>query len=142
MNTLLHGNPWDEGGPVAFNSPWWIRAHWGRAFEILELCPNVSGEGEIGHGYVLARKLPVSLREEDLKRLEPDEPREIAALEHQVRQLVDETLRIRRSFEDQQRRLGELDALVDRQGQELRDVFASKSWRLTAPLRSIQRRRR
>ena len=37
MNPLLHGFPWDKGGPLAFNSPWWIRAHWGRAFEIVQL---------------------------------------------------------------------------------------------------------
>src|SRR5262249_12076302 len=35
MNPLLHGFPWDNGGPLAFNSPWWLRAHWGRAFDIV-----------------------------------------------------------------------------------------------------------
>ncbi|MDX6602252.1 MAG: hypothetical protein QOF13_1454, partial [Solirubrobacterales bacterium] len=40
-NSLLHGHPWELGGPVTFNSPWWIRAHWGRAFEILELRPSI-----------------------------------------------------------------------------------------------------
>jgi SAM-dependent methyltransferase len=145
MNTLLHGNPWDEGGPVAFNSPWWIRAHWGRAFEILELCPQVDDGEKIGHGYVLARKRPVSLSEEDLKRLEPDEPREIAALKHQVRQLVEETVRIRRGFEAQQGELEELRALrplVERQQRELHEALSSRSWRLTAPLRALQNRRR
>ncbi len=142
MNTLMHGNPWDEGGPVAFNSPWWIRAHWGRAFEILEICPNVGEGDQIGHGYVLARKRPVSLTEEDLKRLEPDEPREIRALEHQVRQLIDETMRIRAGFEDQQHRLGEQQAHIEQQQSKLHEVLTSRSWRLTAPLRAWQQRRR
>jgi SAM-dependent methyltransferase len=142
MNTLMHGNPWDEGGPVAFNSPWWIRAHWGRAFEILELCPNLAAGEQIGHGYVLGRKLPVSLSEEDLKRFEPDEPREIRALEHQVRQLVDETTRIRAGFLDQQRRLGEQQAKIERQQRELHEALTSRSWRLTSPLRALQERRR
>lgn len=142
MNTLLHGNPWDEGGPVAFNSPWWIRAHWGRAFEILELCPNIGQGEQIGHGYVLARKLPVSLTEEDLKRPEPDEPRELRALEHQVQQLVDETMRIRAGFEDQQRRLEEQGALLEQRHRELHDVLTSRSWRLTEPLRAWRGRRR
>ena len=27
-------NPLDSGGPFVFHSEWWLREHWGRAFEI------------------------------------------------------------------------------------------------------------
>ena len=35
MNVLGYGRPWQAGGPMVLHSEWWIRAHWGRAFEIL-----------------------------------------------------------------------------------------------------------
>jgi SAM-dependent methyltransferase len=94
MNTLMHGNPWDHGGPIAFNSPWWIHAHWGRAFEIVELRPRIDSENA-SHGCVLLRKKSVQLDEGDLIRLEPDEPREITALQHQIVQQRQETLQLR-----------------------------------------------
>jgi SAM-dependent methyltransferase len=120
MNPLMHGYSWDRGGPIAINSPWWIRAHWGRAFDIVELAPRI-GEGVPSHGIVLARKKPVQLTVEDLTRLEPDEPREMKALFHHVEQLADEVER--------------LHVAGNRQYDELQAVMASSSWKLTAPLR-------
>ncbi len=133
MNPLLHGNSWDLGGPVAFNSEWWIRAHWGRAFEIVSFRPHDGGEPAQGHGIVLMRKKPVALTVADLLALEPDEPREIAALQHNVEQLRDDTLRLRRS-------LAEKDRQVAEQQQILEDMVSSPSWKLTAPLRLAKRR--
>ncbi len=95
MNALVHGHPWDEGGPITLHSPWWIRAHWGRAFEILELRPKIAAGSEPTQGIVLMRKKPVELTIEDLQRIEPDEPREITAMQHHIRQLRDETIRLR-----------------------------------------------
>src|SRR6266566_5940336 len=37
MNVLRPGHSWDLGGPMVLHSPWWIRAHWGRAFDIVDL---------------------------------------------------------------------------------------------------------
>jgi SAM-dependent methyltransferase len=34
MNVLNAGRSWDRGGPSVLLSPWWIREHWGQAFEI------------------------------------------------------------------------------------------------------------
>src|SRR3712207_8661275 len=34
MTVLGYGHPWEAGGPMVLHSEWWIRAHWGRAFEI------------------------------------------------------------------------------------------------------------
>jgi SAM-dependent methyltransferase len=132
MNALQYGHPWDEGGPMTFNSPWWIRAHWGRAFEILELKPHGGADQPAGHGLALMRKRPVSLTIEQLEELEPGEPREILALQHNIDQLHDETLRLRG-------KIGELERERDRTGrrdQQLDELMASRSWRMTAPLRS------
>lgn len=95
MNALMHGHPWDQGGPITFHSPWWIRAHWGRAFEVLELRPKLAAGPAPSHGIVLMRKKPVELTAEDLHRVEPGEPREITAMQHHIRQLRDETVHLR-----------------------------------------------
>jgi SAM-dependent methyltransferase len=144
MNPLLHGHPWDEGGPITLSSSWWIRAHWGRAFDIVELKPHSGGEPPTGHGLILARKKPVDgLTVEGLKALEPDEPREITALQHHTEQLRDETIRLR----------AEIGRLKSERGREatksedlaiyreqLRKIEGSRSWRLTAPLRDAAHR--
>ncbi len=108
MNTLCAGNAWDLGGPTTFLSQWWLRAHWGRAFEVLELWPYMAPEPRrptaadppMGHGMILLRRKPVRLTVQDLVRLEPDEPREIRALQHNVRQLRNETVELRRQQND------------------------------------------
>ena len=135
MNPLMHGYPWDRGGPIAINSPWWIRAHWGRAFEIVELLPVVE-EGAASHGIVVGRKKPVSLTEEDLTRLEPDEPREILALQHHVEQLATESERLRVAHDTLEARLKGQEPRL----RELEELKASSSWRLTEPLRAAKRR--
>jgi len=135
MNTLMHGFRWDKGGPIAINSPWWIRAHWGRAFEIVELLPVVE-EGVPSHGIVLARKRPATLTVAKLTELEPDEPREVNALRHHVEQIADETKRLRIAHDIQADQLEELQAVRE----ELGRMGESLSWRLTAPLRALKRR--
>ncbi len=129
MNHLLPGFPWDKGGPLAFNSPWWIRAHWGRAFEIVQLLPRTEPD-VASHGIVVARKKPVQLSAEDLLALEPDEPREIAALRHHVDQLAEECVDLRVSHQ----------ADIDRLNGALEEVRASASWRITSPLRRAKGR--
>ncbi len=104
MNMIRAGNPWDLGGPTTLLSPWWLRAHWGRAFEVLDLWPYMAPEPRppaaedppMGQGMILLRRKPVRLVPQDLARLEPDEPRELQALQHNVRQLRDETVELRR----------------------------------------------
>ncbi len=86
MNMINPGQGWDRGGPFVHHSPWWIRAHWGRAFEVVELRPYGFGRlGRNGQGSVLLRKRPVTLTTEDLERPEPDEPRELMAAQYNVR---------------------------------------------------------
>ena len=111
MNRIRCGQDWALGGPVAMHSPWWIRAHWGRAFEILTLRPSGFGHPtSSGQGVVLLRKKPVSLTTEELERWEPDEPRELEAVRHNRDQLE----------------------------RELAFVRQSRSWRVTVPLRAAE----
>jgi hypothetical protein len=82
------------------------------------------------------RKKPGRLREEDLTRLEPDEPREILALQHLVEQYRDETAHFRQLLDEQsQAAYAEQLAAQDRQ---LAEIKSSASWRLTAPLRQAK----
>ena len=132
MNTLLAGNPWDLGGPITLQSPWWIEAHWGRAFDIVTMKLH-DDDKPIGHGKVLLRRKPVRLTVEDLEMLEPSEPREVSALQHLVKQLRRETLELRRIRDERE-------ALLDEQilglRQSLASMRTSSSWKITAPLRA------
>ena len=94
MTVLDHGQDWELGGPTVFHSPWWLREHWGRAFEIVQMR---EGSAPREHGLVLLRRRPeVSATPEMLERVDPArEPREVAALRHQVRLLQDESARLR-----------------------------------------------
>lgn len=116
MNVLRHDQPWDAGGPVVLMSDWWVRAHWGRAFEILDVAPNIHGQS-----WALMRKRDIELTVADLERPE-DDPREYAAVRHNVRQV-------------QREQAAALDAVR-------REYEQSSSWRLTRPLREGARKLR
>jgi SAM-dependent methyltransferase len=142
MNPMLHGYPWELGGPIAFNSEWWIRAHWGRAFEIVTLNQVQGGDPHFGHGMVLLRKKPGTVTAEELTRLQPDEPREIAALQHNIEQLRDDTLRLRAETAHLRELLTAAEAAAAENERIRKEVQGSSSWRLTAPLRAAKARRR
>jgi SAM-dependent methyltransferase len=110
MNVLRHDQGWDDGGPMVLMSDWWVREHWGRAFEVLAVEPMVHGQT-----WALLRKRPVAITPALLA--EPsDDPREYLALRHNFEQLQREQLarfaELRRSYE------------------------RSLSWRVTRPLRA------
>jgi SAM-dependent methyltransferase len=114
MNVLRHNQDWDNGGPMVLMSDWWVRAHWGRAFEIVAVEPNVHGQT-----WALLRKRDVDLTVAELEKPE-DDPREHAALRHNVRQL---------------------ERSIERLTVELRREYEhSGSWRLTRPLRFIAKK--
>lgn len=94
MTVLNHGQDWELGGPTVFHSPWWLREHWGRAFEIVQMR---EGSAPREHGLVLLRRrddvavTPALLEQVDAAR----EPREIDALRWQVHMLQREAAALR-----------------------------------------------
>lgn len=101
MNVLHHSRTWDQGGPAVFLSAWWIEEHWGRGFEIIMLEEDgfVAAQPDWrGHGVVLASKRPVEISADELERIDPDDPREIEALRHNIRQLHAESRKHREAF--------------------------------------------
>jgi SAM-dependent methyltransferase len=125
MTVISYGLHWDLGGPLVFLSPWWIEEHWGRAFEVVSLR---DGRAPGDHGIVLLRKRPGSFSPDDLRRVEPGDERELAALRGQIRELHREVVGLRGARED-----------------TARGYEGSLSWRVTAPLRragELARRRR
>ncbi len=151
MVVLGEGTPWDEGGPCAFVSDWWLRAHWGRAFEIVSLDPGTP----TAQGAVLLRRRPVPVTAELLERPEEGEPRELRAAVAGTKAVMRDDGRRRpwlhsalaATTAQAAERQGELDRLSARclalerelaiRSGQLEAVYRSKSWRLTAPLRAL-----
>jgi SAM-dependent methyltransferase len=93
MTVLFSGQSWDTGGPAVVHSPWWIREHWGRLFEIVSLeeegfAVRTTRERKPSHwqgqGIAVLRRKPVELGLEELERVDPAEAREIAALRYNL----------------------------------------------------------
>jgi SAM-dependent methyltransferase len=159
MNVLRMWQPWDHGGPTVQHSEWWLREHWGRAFEV----ERVEDGPQFGHGLIVLSKRPVKLAEDELIVPAREDPRELTALLHNVSHLIRETIELGTDREvlrselnavlaDREAVRSELNAVrVDREAvrSELNAVRAdrdcarkalgiiarSRSWRLTKPLR-------
>ncbi len=142
MNVLRHNHSVSDGGPLVMISDWWLREHWGRAFEVLETAPQIHNQS-----WALLRKRDVELTVEDIEHPGND-PREHAALRHNLRQA-------RREIEALQRQAGEdlaaarrtarreREALLEEESLKLRELQRSYeeslSWRSTRPLRAAAR---
>lgn len=94
MTVLNHGQDWELGGPTVFHSPWWLREHWGRAFEIVQMR---EGSAPREHGLVVLRRRPdVEVSAPLLEQIDAArEPREVAALRWQVQMLQREASALR-----------------------------------------------
>ena len=156
MLVFAQDNPAQEGGPVVFHSEWWLRSHWGRAFELLEVLDDAVevgtragpfGEGLWRHGLVVARPRRGDLTAEELRAPEPGEHREHAAAEAQAS--VDASERMRDAVPPEVEELDLLRARVREQDAEL-DVLRARSaaylrivnggwWRLRAHLLPVLR---
>ncbi|HEY6762301.1 MAG TPA: class I SAM-dependent methyltransferase [Baekduia sp.] len=83
MTVRGYGRPWRAGGPMVLHSEWWIRAHWGRVFDVVAFTPG----GLAGQDLVLLERPDTAAAppsEAALLAPEPDEPRELAAALHAV----------------------------------------------------------
>ncbi|HYJ00543.1 MAG TPA: class I SAM-dependent methyltransferase [Thermoleophilaceae bacterium] len=99
MLTLSPGQSWDRGGPMILHSPWWIREHWGRLFEVVSLTPHgFASEPGTGHGMAVLRKKATSLTVAELEAPSSD-PREAPALVHNVDRLIRELEDLRPAWE-------------------------------------------
>jgi SAM-dependent methyltransferase len=116
MNVIHETDDWDGGGPTVLMSDWWVREHWGRGFEIIEVLPEHHRQT-----WAVLRRRGGEIAVEELA-LPSDDPREQAALRHNVRQLL-------RRSELAHRLLA----------QTRSDYESTASWRLTKPLRSASR---
>lgn len=86
MLVLGPGNPWSAGGPSVLHSRWWIEAHWGRAFEILSFGERLGAQPPaLAQSLVVMRRRDLTVTPELLEGAQPDEPRELLALEHALR---------------------------------------------------------
>jgi SAM-dependent methyltransferase len=75
---------WDGPAAWVFHSEWWLREHWGRGFEVqrIDRPPRGSnGQPEVTHSYLALRKRDVELSADVLRRIDPQEHRELAGLQ-------------------------------------------------------------
>ena len=126
FNVLEHDRPWDEGGPMVMMSEWWVREHWGRAFEIVRIVPEVHNQS-----WCLMRKKDVKLTVDELMA-PSDDPREFAAMRHNLEQVQREVERVRAA----------LGAELAEERRKLAGIETSLSWRSTAWLRRLKARAR
>jgi SAM-dependent methyltransferase len=123
MNTVRPWLEWERGGPNVYHSTWWLKAHWGRAFEFVHHQPDgLAMPTGFGHGFAVLRPKPGPLTIEDLERDEANEPRELAARRHNLWQLTFER-----------------EIVSEALSRAADQVHASMSWKVTAPLREASR---
>jgi hypothetical protein len=146
--TVLYA-PECPGRRIVFHSEWWLRAHWGQAFEIVSIQEGV-------RIVLTAGSDPVT--SDDLRAAEPDDERELAAARANVVYLSDQLERAndrhRRDLDEQREEMsrellrrsfaaadqewarggpGSPAALV------AAEYEATTSWRMTKPLRTLGR---
>lgn len=135
MNVLRHNHPAGDGAPLTLISEWWLREHWGRAFEVIEIAPRIHNQS-----WAVLRKRDVDVTVAELEA-PGDDPREYTALRHNLRQA-------QREIETTQARArAELAAATDAERvraaaevERLRRFYEqSLSWELTRPVRAAGR---
>jgi hypothetical protein len=134
MNVLHPWQPWEHGGPSVQHSEWWLREHWGRAFDV----ESVQDSPEFGHGLIVLTKRPVTLTREALIAPARDEPREVTALSHNRDQLLRELIELNAALRVE----GDAPLRAERDAarEAFRVIATSRSWQLTKPLRAAAAR--
>jgi SAM-dependent methyltransferase len=85
MSVLHH---WEGPDAWVFHSEWWLREHWGRAFDVLAVRRpphGTDGTPQITHSYIALSKRDIEIGKSDLERMDPSEPREVAGLQTNLR---------------------------------------------------------
>jgi SAM-dependent methyltransferase len=123
-------------GPAVFHSPWWLREHWGRGFELDEL--HESGfltvlEPHEGQGYALWRRSDGELPPAELERLGND-PRELSSVELSATLSRRECAHHVAGHRD---RVAALGAEAEALREELDTIRSSKVMRLSEPIRRL-----
>lgn len=116
MNVLGYGRPWEAGGPMILHSEWWLRAHWGRAFDVLAF----QAEGICGQDALLLRRRDVAdLTPETIDVPEAGDERELTAARHAIRQLYREHALLNaahdayaKAYREESERLAQVEARV------------------------------
>jgi SAM-dependent methyltransferase len=138
MNAIRYEQPWELGGPMVLHSPWWIREHWGRAFEVLDLVPKgFATDASIGQGIAVLRRDDRRVSREELERVDPEDPRELTAVQHNVRQLRAEIRELRHAHDHQRAQAETQRARADELESTTQAVVQSRSWRITKPVRRL-----
>jgi len=126
------GKPWSIGGPNVLLSEWWLRKHWGRAFDVRAVRPTSDLAARKGHGLVLLEKTTERApSREELEKIDAADPREIASLQFAVELLQ------KRSEVLWSTAAGQTVIENDRLRNELAAITQSTTWRVTEPLRHV-----
>ena len=73
-----------------FHSEWWLREHWGRLFDVTAVARpprTAGGDAQVTHSYIALTRREQRPTREELEYCSPSEPRELAALQTEVRLL-------------------------------------------------------
>jgi SAM-dependent methyltransferase len=84
---------WTAQDAWVFHSEWWLREHWGRLFDVEAVARpprTVLGTPQVTHSYIALTKRDVAITKDELERHDAAEPRELAALQTNVRLLRQE----------------------------------------------------
>jgi len=135
MNVLRTWQSWDVGGPFVLHSELWVRTHWGRPFEVLDVQAPSEIDSALGpQSWVLMRKRSGRFTAAELESPQPREEREVRAMRHNISQLQAEATEQRRVL------LSEIESLrrhSDELHRAMKGLTNSKSWRVTKPLRTL-----
>ncbi|HMJ34365.1 MAG TPA: class I SAM-dependent methyltransferase [Baekduia sp.] len=93
------GQPWDKGGPMVMHSPWWITEHWGRAMDVVRFVPSGEGDPWFIHGLAVLRHPGTPAPAVTDLAPPGDDPREAAALSHNLDFVQREAGRLRFDLE-------------------------------------------
>jgi SAM-dependent methyltransferase len=91
MLVLGRGRPWSAGGPMVVHSEWWLREHWGRAFEILDVRRFGAEPPQPAQTLLTMRKREVRVSPEQLRAIKVGDWREVPALEHALERTQQES---------------------------------------------------